>query len=399
MLLAPIEKCTGCMACLNSCPVRCIRSVVDQEGFHQPVVDNEQCIECGKCEKACPILSAQIKINNQKPEVYAAWNKNEAILQQSSSGGIFSVLAQYILSKHGVVFGATYGANLEVCHILVDCARDLYKLQGSKYVQSNIGDCFIRVKEELEKNKHVLFTGIPCQVAGLYSFLGGDKFEKLFTCDLVCHGVPSPGVFKSYIDYMQNKEKSIINSMEMRTKKNGWMQGSEISLLYDNGKELRVYPPIKDPFMNGFLFSTFLRRSCYNCQYAKTPRESDITLGDFWGIGNDIAFNHETRQGISLVLINSHKGKNLFEKCNKNMNYEERTLTEAKKGNVMLSQNKYLNHYRKQFFIDYQLKSFKELIPIYLKRRLPLSYFISKAIVIIIGRKNIRRIKRIIKKT
>jgi coenzyme F420-reducing hydrogenase beta subunit len=243
-----------------------------------------------------------------------------------------------------------------------------------------------------------LFTGTPCQIAGLYAFLEGDIYENLITCDLICHGVPSPGVFRKYIDYVENREHAKIISIEMRTKKNGWNSVFDMRFVFDNLKEVEINNAFNDVYMNGFLFNLYLRKSCYNCKYAKTPRESDITLADFWGIGKESPYNHPTKQGVSLVLVNSNKGKNLFELCKDDLFFEKRTLEEAKKGNAMLVQRQYINPYREHFFIDYQKKSFEHLIPIYLKRKQSLTYVLINRVVKIIGNKNIKKIKRLLGK-
>lgn len=345
------------------------------------------------------MMNAPIKISEKEPSVYAAWSKDRNILMRSSSGGMFGVFARYLLENKGVVFGAAYNRDLSVTHIKVQSQEDLIKLHGSKYVQSFVGLTYQKVKDLLNKNRYVLFSGLPCQVAGLYGFLGEDKYENLFTCDLVCHGVPSPGVFKNYIDYLEIKEMDELTTIEMRSKEKGWMQGSKISLRFNKDNSRRIISPIKDPYMNGFLHSTFLRKPCYNCQFAKTPRESDITLADFWGIGDDIPFNHPTKQGVSLVLINSMKGQKLFELCKKNAFFEKRTLEEAKKGNLMLTQRQYENPHRKHFFVEYQTTSFEKLIPKYLSRRPSIKYFLAKEIIRVIGGKNLRKIKRLLGRT
>ena len=397
-MLASVEECTGCMACLNICPVGCISNKLDTEGFYEPVIDEKRCIQCGKCTRACPILQDSIKDVMDTPEVYAAWNKDENVLNKSSSGGIFGALAKHILEEGGVVFGAAYSKNLVVEHVQINSMEELNILQGSKYVQSDIGESFKSVKKALIENKYVLFNGTPCQVAGLYGYLGTDKFQKLITCDLVCHGVPSPGVFKSYINYLEVKQSSKLHSIQMRTKKRGWNPILDMRYVYQEEKEIELKNAFKDPYMNGFLYSLYLRRSCYNCKYAKTPRESDITIADFWGIGNEIPFKHPVKQGISLVLVNSNKGKELFEHCKDYVFFEERTLEEAKKGNVMLSAYQNSNPYRSSFFEDYQTNSFEELIPRYLKRRQSVKQRMLNIIVKVVGRKNLIKIKRLILK-
>lgn len=397
-MLASVEECTGCMACLNICPIGCISNNLDAEGFYQPVIDEESCIHCGKCTKACPILKNPIKKVMDTPKVYAAWNKDDNILRKSSSGGVFGALAKHILKENGVVFGAAYSEDLSVNHIQINSMEELNMLQGSKYVQSSIGESFKSVKEALLENKFVLFTGTPCQVAGLYSYLGEEKFQKLFTCDLVCHGVPSSGVFKSYIEYLEEKKGSKLDRIQMRTKKRGWIPISGMKYIYHDGTEVELKNSFRDPYMNGFLYNLYLRKSCYNCKYAKTAREGDVTIADFWGIGDDIPFNFPKNQGISLVLINSDKGKYLFSHCKGSLIFEERTLEEAKKGNVMLSPYKNFNKDRKQFFADYKSKRFEELIPKYLKKRPNLKERSINIIVRVVGRKNLKKIKRLVLK-
>lgn len=397
-MLASINKCSGCMACLNICPEDCISSEIDEEGFYQPIIDEQRCIKCGKCTASCPVLHDTVKKANDTPIVYAAWNKDEDVLKISSSGGVFGVFAKHILENGGVVFGAAYNEDLSVKHIVAYSLDDLKHLHGSKYVQSEIGEIFRCVKSALDKNRYVLFTGTPCQVAGLYGFLGQDNFENLFTCDLVCHGVPSPGVFKSYINYLDNRENKRLKSIKMRTKRRGWNSVFDMEYVFDNDKEIELKNAFKDPYMNGFLYDLYLRKSCYDCQYAKTTRESDITIADFWGIGNDKPFNHPTKQGVSLVLLNSNKGQELFQQCSENMYFEERSLAEAQKGNVMLSPRQHSNPNREKFFEEYNTKSFEELIHKYLRRRQSLKSSLIKVVIKILGRKNIKRIKWMIAK-
>ncbi len=397
-MLAPISNCTGCMACLNACPVSCIENVMDKEGFYYPQIEEKQCIKCGKCTSACPILQESIKKGYDNPEVYAVWHKDEKIIKKSSSGGAFAVFARYILEKGGFVFGAAYDEALCVNHIEVNSLDDLDLLHGSKYVQSNIGDIYRTVKSLLEKGQYVLFSGTPCQVAGLYGFLGHEDYENLLTCDFVCHGVPSPGVFKKYIDYKEEKERSKLIKIEMRTKKRSWVSPFGMSHVYNNGKQKELRNVFKDPYMNGFLYDIFLRNTCYDCPYAKIPRESDITLGDFWGIGIYEPFNHSTKQGISLVLINSKKGQAVFNNCMGEMYFEKRSLEEAKKGNVMLSPRKYNHPSREAFFKDMKTKPFEDLIIKYLQRRPSFKNILIKLIIKLVGIRNINKVKRVIKR-
>lgn len=397
MKLAPTDKCTGCMACINVCPVNCIDSFEDDEGFCQPIIDMTKCINCGKCTAACPILNEPTKKTDDSPTVYAVWNKDSSLLSKSTSGGAFGALAKQVLNDKGIVYGAAYSDDLLVNHIRVTSEGDLQKLHGSKYVQSEINYIYRHIKEDLDNENDVLFSGTPCQVAGLYGYLGHDKYDNLFTCDLVCHGVPSPGVYKKYIKYMEEKNGSRMLSIDMRTKKRGWNSTLDMKHIYEDGTVIETLDAFNDPYMNGFLYDLILRKSCYECKYAKIPRESDITLADYWGIGRDIPFEYSTEKGISMVIVNTVRGKNLFEECKDTISFEERSLSEAKKGNVMLSHRVHSNSNREDFFIDFKRISFDVVAKKYLSRKKSLKNRVVSRIVRILGRNNIKRIKNVMK--
>ena len=321
------EFCTGCSACFNICPVKCIDMKMDKEGFLFPIIKSNECTDCQKCKKVCPILSPAELNNNNNPSVYACWNKDEGIRYESSSGGAFSALAASVIEEDGVVYGAAYDNTMTVRHIAVTNNKDLYKLRGSKYVQSDLGNVFSDIKEHLNVGKKVLFSGTPCQVAGLKNFMM-DKSADLITCDLFCHGVPSPGLFSKYIKYIEKKIGEKVVDYKFRSKQYGWGVPSRV-VISEHGTQ-KVIKNKDDSFYYGFAYRLFLRNACYNCKYTKVERVGDITLGDFWGIEEIAEFKHKTRNGISLIFVNSLKGRKLLDSCSNYLILEKRNIEESK---------------------------------------------------------------------
>ena len=302
-------ECCGCYSCSQKCPKSAIEMKANEEGFFYPEINKEKCINCGLCEKVCPQLKDVKKANEGYPKAYAMRNKNDEELKGSSSGGIFSIIANYVLENNGVVFGAAYDENLNVNHIKVENKIDLQKLRSSKYVQSNINDSYKETEIELKKGKKVLFSGTPCQIAGLNSYLMKD-YENLITCDLVCHGVPSQKLFEKYLEYLSKKFKSKVIKYNFRSKeKKGW--GLLTKVETEDGK-IRFIEPDFDPYYSNFLRSTIYRENCYSCHYTNYNRVADITLADYWGI-NGIHPEFYSEQGNSLILINNKKASELLE--------------------------------------------------------------------------------------
>ncbi len=298
----PYSNCCGCSACYNACPKGAIAMQENAEGFLVPQVDAEKCIDCGLCLKACPALNEK-RPNTADPECYAA-QADDKIRAVSSSGGVFTPLAEAIIDRGGVVCGAAFREDWTVHHIIVDNKADIAKLRGSKYVQSEIGDCFKRVKGLLREGKWVLFSGTPCHVAGLYTYLG-KEYDTLVTVDIFCHGAPSPGVWKRYL--RENYEPGTIANVNFRDKSAiGW-SCSHVAITLKNGKK-----DVSNNYTKWFHNSTILRPACQKCDYSKIPRPADISLGDFWGISS-IRTGLNDGQGLSNVLINSEKGKRLYE--------------------------------------------------------------------------------------
>lgn len=301
------ENCVGCGACLAVCPMNCISLKADHEGFLYPYVNNESCVKCQRCVKVCPLKSVMAN-KSVEPIAWAMQNISEDIRSKSSSGGIFSILAQYILDSNGVVFGAAFDKNYQVKHICVKNSEHLYILRGSKYVQSEIGEVYNQIEEYLQADKKVLFTGTACQVAAVLSFFG-NKRNNLYTLEVVCHGVPSPLVWDKFLKYRSKKAKSSIKQINFRYKNPSWERYA-IKLDFENGKEY-ICDHRLDPYMKSFIRNLSLRPSCYACKFKEYKSVADIILGDLWGIG-ELAKELDDKKGTSLVIANSEKGAELL---------------------------------------------------------------------------------------
>lgn len=340
------ELCSGCHSCYNACPQKCIEMKADSEGFLYPVVNKEKCINCGLCENACLMLN-EYKAN-PKGKAYACINKDEDICFNSSSGGIFSLIATEILSDGGVVFGAAFDDDLNVHHIEVDDIKDLNLLRGSKYLQSCIGNTYKKVENYLKEDRIVLFSGTPCHISGLKSYLK-DDYENLITQDIICHGVPSPYAWQQYLKFREKTagkdiDKNILPSF--RLKDNGW-KNYLLSIKFVDGKEYKCIAS-QDIYIKAFLNNLCLRPSCYSCHSKSIQRESDITLADFWGIENVLPEMFDDK-GTSLVLVNSEKGQKLFESIADKMKFEEVDIDEAIKYNSAAIKSAYYHKNRDKF--------------------------------------------------
>ena len=306
MRLAEKESCTGCGACVNICPVEAIGMKRDDFGFLYPDVVGK-CIECGKCERVCPVLS-EAHASPELNEVYAAYAVDEGIRADSSSGGVFSLLANGILANRGSVYGACYDSDYSVIHICVEKPEDLYRLRGAKYAQSDIGYCFRDVRQKLAEGREVLFSGTPCQVAALHTFLGRNH-EKLLLVDMVCHSVPSPLAWNNYVRYRakQDNDGLLPIKINLRSKHTGWSHYTYSNLYeYGGGKKCSALSG-EDPYMRMFVGGYISRESCAVCRFKGLERISDITLGDLWGAW-DFCPEMDDNKGTSLLLVHSEKG-------------------------------------------------------------------------------------------
>jgi len=321
------EDCVGCYACFNACPQKCITMENDAEGFIYPVCKEKECKKCNLCVKVCPILNP-VKVQNN-PSAYACINKDETIRSQSSSGGLFTLIAEYVIDKKGVVFGAEFDNHFMVLHSYVDKKQNLEGFRGSKYVQSKVGNTYKETEYFLKQGIEVLYSGTPCQIAGLKSYLGQD-YDNLLCVDIICHGVPSPLVLQKYIAYQEKIFSSSPLRISFRQKTKGW-ENFSISILFENDLKYEEIHK-NDPFMKAFLKNLCLRPSCYSCNFKTLHRQSDITLADFWGIKNLLPSMDDDR-GTSLIFINNNKGELIFNKI------KERTIHKAVDINKAIAYN------------------------------------------------------------
>lgn len=299
--------CCGCGACMQRCPKHCISMQEDEEGFLYPHVDKSICINCGLCEEVCPIIHQN---EPHKPiETFAAKNPDEDIRMKSSSGGIFSMLAEKIINEGGVVFGAKFNEQWEVEHDYTETLEGLSDFRGSKYVQSRIGNCFSQAEGFLKAGRKVLFSGTPCQIAGLNRFLR-KEYDNLLTVDVICHGVPSPKVWRDYLKKIARDGN--INYISFRNKSRGWRDGSMKFVIAD---KVIIQSIWKNLYSLGFLSDIYLRPNCFVCSAKAGKSRSDITIGDFWGIWNCYP-KYDDDKGVSAVLINTEKGKQYYQSLN-----------------------------------------------------------------------------------
>lgn len=306
------ENCCGCTSCLSSCPQNCIKMTPDNEGFLFPSIDNSLCNECGLCYERCPVVDEkEFKNKNFKYKVFASKIKDEKIRGLSTSGGLFTALSKFIFENQGVVCGVVYSEDFKnVKHVLANNWDELAKMRRSKLVQSDKQFIFRDIKRLLDDKKNILFSGTPCEVAGLKIFLG-KEYENLFTCDLICGCVASSKVYKNYIEFLENKYNSKVISVNFKDKSQGW-HNLRVNIAFENGESYSngIYD---DPYVVSFHSRYNIRKSCFNCKFRGRESWSDITIGDFWGI-NYIDPKLDDNKGISFVLANTYKGSYMYEK-------------------------------------------------------------------------------------
>ena len=321
----PINDCCGCSSCAQKCPKGAIKMEENKEGFLYPVIDKEKCINCGLCSRVCPQLKKIVEKAKGYPKAYAMRNKNIDELSKSASGGIFSVLANYVIDNDGVVFGAVYDSSFNINHVKANTKEELFPMRGSKYVQSNINNSYKAAEESLKNGKYVLFTGTPCQIAGLNSYLG-KEYEKLITAEIICHGVPSQKLFHKYLDYLSEKFKSKVVEYNFRSKDKIGL--NKVSKVRTKDGKIRYITPDFDPYYSSFLNCLTFRKSCYQCHYTNYNRISDFTMGDFWGI-KKIHPDFYKETGNSLVLVNNEKAEKLLEVLKDHIDLVEAKLDKA----------------------------------------------------------------------
>lgn len=404
------KNCCGCSACVQRCPKQCIRLEEDTEGFLYPQVDEETCIKCGLCEKVCPILNQADKLSVL--EVLAVKNPNDEERMNSSSGGVFLPLAREVINQGGVVFGAVYDESWEVHHVYAEKIEDVYPMMGSKYLQSKIGNSFKDAERFLKQGREVLFVGSPCQIAGLRTYLRNKQYQNLLAVDFLCHGVPSPGVWRRYLAESYGgydaKEQSRLQAtagknsvlllslnatspivdIKFRDKtESGWKKyrfvvRQKSASKADQNTVLSSDIHYMNPFMQGFLSDIYLRPSCYACKCKNGVNHSDMTIADFWGI-NQIAPEFDDDKGVGLVLLNTKKGEEYFSRLP--MDMMPSNLEKAHYYNGGFNEHTKAHPKRDQFFFLIENgKSIKAAVDICL--RLPFKQRV------------IRVVKRIVKK-
>lgn len=374
------QDCCGCHACTSVCARQCIAMQEDNEGFLYPVVDEATCTDCGLCEKVCPVINQD---EPRKPlKVYAAKNRNEEIRRQSSSGGIFTPLAESVIREGGVVFGAKFDTDWNVIHAWTDTIEGIADFRGSKYVQSTIGNTYREAREFLKQGRKVLFSGTPCQIAGLRKFLR-KEYVNLLAVDVVCHGVPSPLVWRKYLEETREKLRAerdagkntvssslmdlpVITGISFRDKTHGWkkygfflryaaFKAAENSLpVPANDSERTLLQPFpENVFMKGFLSNLYLRPSCYACSSRTGKSGSDITIADFWGVQNYYPEFDDDR-GVGLVLVNTDRGRKAYEQVN-TINLET-TYEQALNQNPCIEHSVPRTKHVKAFWDNFSLK-------------------------------------------
>lgn len=322
MLENALKLCNGCHTCYSVCSKQAIKMISNEEGFLYPQIDETLCVKCGLCEKKCPVLNPLQK-DDEQTLAYAVINNNEKIRLESSSGGVFTALAENVIKQGGIVFGAKFDSDFNVIHGYTDTIEGLVDFRGSKYVQSTIGNSYIDCKKFLDEGRQVLFSGTPCQIAGLKSFLG-KNYDNLLCVDFICHGVPSTEFFNIYKQNIENTIGNKLIKIQFRDKTNGWADYDVKEVFSNNFTKITSHN--NHPYMNLYLSNGCYRKSCYNCIFKGENYFSDLTIADFWGVKNYLPEYYDDK-GTSLVFCNNKKGNDsIKELCNckiKEVKYED----------------------------------------------------------------------------
>lgn len=339
-------KCTGCMSCIDACPVNCIESYDDNEGFKLTRINNDKCIDCGKCYSICPIENK--KENKGEQHLFAAYSKDSDIQNRGSSGGMFELLANYCLEQGFYICGAMFKGT-KLVHDIINSKEELKPLLKSKYIQSNIEGVYKKVYGLLKNNEKVFFCGTPCQVSALQNLIPDNYKNNLLTADIICHGVPSQKMFDMYIDSLEKKYKGKVTEYSFRVKDNKFKHAHGCMFKFGKSEVNSIYT--KESFYNAFKNYEIFRESCYDCKYATLNRVSDITLADFWGI-EKYDFNANVDKGISMVITNTAKGYQFFDKIEQNIEHKEFPIEYGIESNYCLTNSTKKPNSRDVIFSD-----------------------------------------------
>ena len=360
------NNCCGCTACKNICPKNSITMVMDSEGFLYPQIDEKLCVNCGMCKKVCAFQNGYNKNNIIK--AYGLKHKNFETRFSSRSGGAFILISDYILEKGGTVYGAAFNEDFTVSHKRAENKSERDAFKGSKYVQSEQGDTYANIKADLKAGKYVMYSGTACQVAGLYGYLKSSNVdcERLYTVDLVCHGVPSNKIWKEFLLNVQKKNKgSKITNADFRDKTFGWNTHFESVWVDDKKVSSKTFAAL-------FYRNDILRPSCFECKYTNINRPADYTLADFWGVDKQLS-DFNDNKGVSLFLVSSQKGMELFEQVKDSADYREVQIENCTKANPNLRRQTEKPDDRDVFWQTYYQKGFDKTLSIYNRK-----IFISK---------------------
>ncbi len=327
------QSCMGCGLCEQKCPKGCIAMQKDHEGFFVPVIDTALCVNCGVCLSVCPATErADPLYRTEEREYFCSIIADRDMLVKSSSGGTFGILADDMLARGGYVVGCVYNDAMQPEHVVTNIRETVVRMYGSKYVQSRAQVCFPQIKELLAEGHPVLFTGTACQIAALRIYLGGDH-ERLFCVEILCHGVPSPDYFATYVRYLEKKLGGHVLDVQFRNKeKKGWGSEHRTCVIYEKKGRIKKYRPTLPAYFSAFFYGLNLRESCYKCRFATEKRIADLTIGDYWG--SYVKYGKRFDEGISVASINSQKGKELVERVRDRFAfYETLTRPEAVRSN------------------------------------------------------------------
>lgn len=340
------KDCCGCWACKDICPVQCISMNEDEEGFRYPLVDKDKCINCHLCEKVCPIINVKPEIENPQ-HCYVLQHKDSKILQESTSGGAFTAIASWVIEQGGVVFGAGYDENFQVIHQYTESVEGLGKFRNSKYVQSLIGNTYIEARKFLKQGRLVCFSGTPCQLEGLLSFLR-KPYDNLITVDIACYSVTSPKVFREYLSEQKKKLGTDFQNVRFRDKNPFGYNNSQMSI-YRNDKQIYHEGVDTDPYLRSFVSGINVRPSCYDCKFKKQYRLTDFTIWDCYDV-RTYAKTMDDNRGVTRVLAHSQRAVDILKKIKDMATIIEIPVEEAMKDSKELVTSIPMNGERKPFF-------------------------------------------------